>query len=173
MSRSALPSLTEHLPAMLRFARSLTRDATAADDLVQDAVVRAIERRDRFLPDRDYRSWLLAITHNLFIDGWRRDPKRRVDPLDETARSGWSEPTQEHTVELRATLRAFEQLPDEQRAVLHLVVIEGASYLEAAAVMGVPVGTVMSRLSRARENLRRVTTAPLAGHLRLVSNRNG
>ncbi|MDP3405580.1 MAG: sigma-70 family RNA polymerase sigma factor [Brevundimonas sp.] len=172
MSAGPTPSLAEHLPAMLRFARSLTRDPVAADDLVQDAVLRAIERRDRFLPDRDYRSWLLTITHNLFIDGWRRDRSRRTTPLDADSPFSRAEPDQDHVVDLRATLRAFERLPEDQRAVLHLVVVEGSSYVEAAAMLGIPIGTVMSRLSRARETLRRVTTVPAAPPLRLVSDRD-
>ncbi len=172
MTARSQTSLSEHLPAMLRFARSLTRDATAADDLVQDAVIRAIERRDRFMPDRDYRSWLLTITHNLFIDGWRREQVRRAAQAELQERPAWAEPTQEHAVDLQSTLRAFEDLPAEQRAVMHLVVMEGASYLEAAAVLDIPVGTVMSRLSRARETLRRATTPPSTGHLRLVSDRD-
>lgn len=172
MSAGPTPSLAEHLPAMLRFARSLTRDPVAADDLVQDAVLRAIERRDRFLPGRDYRAWLLTITHNLFIDGWRRDRSRRTTALDIDGPTFWSEPDQDHVVDLRATLRAFEHLPQDQRTVLHLVVVEGASYAEAADMLAIPVGTVMSRLSRARETLRRVTAAPSAPSLRLVSDRD-
>lgn len=170
---TASPALADQLPALLRFARSLTRDAVAADDLVQDAVVRALERHDRFDPSRDYRAWLFTLTHNLFVDGWRR---RRVHDGAVAAltpgRAAGAEPNQEHAVMLRQTLQAFDALPAEQRAVMHLVVVEGASYAEAADILGVAIGTIMSRLSRARQALREPAAAQSTGHLRLVIDRD-
>lgn len=167
------PSLTETLPVLLRFARSLTRDATAADDLVQDVVVRALERQDLFDEQRSYRTWLLTLTHNLFVDGWRRAQARtRSQPELEARSVAFTEPPQEQAAILKDTLRAFEILPPDQRAVLHLVVVEGASYAEAAEILDVPVGTIMSRLSRARERLRNPKPVPSTGHLRLVSDRD-
>ena len=164
--------LAESLPAVLRFARSLTRAVNAADDLVQDTVVRALERRHQYDETRSYRAWLLTLTHNLFVDGWRRGQVRRKAQtrLESVARS--AEPNQEHAAILQQTLRAFDTLPSDQRAVLHLVVVEGASYAEAAAILDVPVGTVMSRLSRARLALRNPAPPASAGHLKLVSVRN-
>jgi RNA polymerase sigma-70 factor (ECF subfamily) len=164
--------LTDSLPALLRFARSLTRDAAAADDLVQDVMVRALERGSRFDGERSYQSWLLTMTHNLFIDGWRRQQVRdrhRVESvtLDRT------EPSQEHAAILAETLRAFEGLSGEQRAIMHLVVIEGVSYADAANILGVAVGTVMSRLSRARQDLRSSTSSAPKTYVRLVSDRDG
>lgn len=167
------PALADQLPALLRFARSLTRDAGAADDLVQDAVVRALERHDRFDPSRDYRAWLFTLTHNLFVDGWRR---RRVHDVAMTAmgqgRDSGIAPSQEQTVMLRQALQSFDALPAEQRAVMHLVVVEGASYAEAAEILGVAIGTIMSRLSRARQTLREPVGSQPTGHLRLVSDRD-
>ena len=173
MNRDRTDDLTASLPALLRFARSLTRDPTAADDLVQDAVVRALERDGRFDSNRSYQSWLLALTHNLFIDGWRRQRVRdrhRVEVAD--AAFDRVEPSQEQSAMLNEVLRAFEALSTEQRAVMHLVVIEGASYAEAADILDVPVGTVMSRLSRARQGLRAPPQPVSKAHVRLVSDRD-
>lgn len=173
MTPARAQALTEHLPAMLRFARSLTRDSHAADDLVQDVVVRALERDDRFDPGRNYLSWLLALTHNLFIDGWRRGRRREAAAPDLAASaSSWIEAGQETAVILGETLRAFETLPGDQRAVLHLIVVEGLSYADAAQVLNVPAGTVMSRLSRARLALRNPPARRAASPLRLVSDRD-
>lgn len=166
-------TLAEALPALLRFARSLTRDPTAADDLVQDAIVRALERQHLFDHQRSYKAWLLTLTHNLFVDGWRRTRVRqRAQPELQARAVLESQPSQEHAAILRETLQAFDTLPNEQRAVLHLVVVEGAAYAEAAEILGVPVGTVMSRLSRARHALRNPAPAVTAGHLKLVSDRD-
>lgn len=165
--------LAEHLPTLLRFARSLTRDVSAADDLVQDVVVRALERHHHFDEQRSYSSWLLTLTHNLFVDGWRRSRLRQhAQTALETNATFRMQPTQEHTADLKSALRKFERLPIDQRAVMHLVVIDGASYAETADILGVPVGTVMSRLSRARETMRRENEAPLGSHLKLVSDRD-
>lgn len=173
MKSDRTTDLTANLPAMLRFARSLTRDPVAADDLVQDAVVRALERGERFDTERSYQAWLLTLTHNLFIDGWRR---QRVRDRHRAETAGFAfdrvEPSQEQAAILNETLRAFEGLSTEQRAVMHLVVIEGVSYAEAADILGVPVGTVMSRLSRARQELRAPSRTVSKAHVRLVSDRD-
>lgn len=165
--------LTDALPALLGFARSLTRDPTEAEDLVHDVVVRALERQHLYDHQRSYRSWLLTLTHNLFIDGWRRTRARqRVQPQIEASAAQEIQPNQEHAAILRDTLNAFSALPQDQRAVLHLVTVEGASYAEAAEILAVPVGTVMSRLNRARLALRKPKRPLVAGHLKLVSDRD-
>lgn len=167
-------ALADNLPVLLRFARSLTRDLTAADDLVQDTVVRALERHSQFDGRRKYRTWLLALSHNLFVDGWRRTKVlQRIQPHIEASSADSIQPVQEHAAILRETLRTFDSLPEDQRAVLHLVVVEGSSYADAAEILGVPVGTIMSRLSRARQTLRNPRPVPRAGHLKLVSDRDG
>src|SRR3712207_2280986 len=143
------------LSPLRRYARSLTRDETQAEDLVQDTLVRAYERRGSFRAGGNLRGWLISILHNTFIDERRRSlaEGRRLEhaaALVETI----APPEQEDRIRLRQVREAFLTLPDEQRAVLHLVAIEGLSYQEAAMALGIPVGTLMSRLGRARAALR-------------------
>jgi RNA polymerase sigma-70 factor (ECF subfamily) len=143
------------LGPLRRYARSLTRDEVQAEDLVQDTLVRAYERRSSFRSGGNLRGWLLSILHNTFIDGRRRHlaEGRRLEhaaALAETA----APPEQEGRIRLQQVREAFLGLPEEQRAVLHLVAVEGLSYQEAAMALGIPVGTLMSRLGRARAALR-------------------
>jgi len=143
------------LPSLRRYARMLTRNAAHAEDLVHDALVRACERRGTFRVGANLRAWLLSILHNTFVDGTRR---RKAELRREAEASQLVATTvpagQESTVRLQQISRAFLTLPDEQRAVLHLVAIEGLPYCEAANALGIPVGTLMSRLGRARAALR-------------------
>jgi RNA polymerase sigma-70 factor, ECF subfamily len=147
--------IVEQLPVLRRYARSLTRNDTDAEDLVHDALVRACEGRHTFRPGASLRNWLLGVVHNTFVTSVRRR-RAEVIHLDALAQETPTHvaPDQENRVQLRQIGEAFLQLPDEQRAVLHLIVIEGMSYSTAATTLGVPVGTVMSRLSRARAALR-------------------
>jgi RNA polymerase sigma-70 factor (ECF subfamily) len=143
------------LGPLRRYARSLTRNETQAEDLVQDTLVRAYERRGSFRAGGNLRGWLLSILHNTFIDTRRShlaDISRleHVSALAETA----APPDQESRVRLQQIRAAFMSLPDEQRAALHLVAIEGLSYQEAATALAIPIGTLMSRLGRARSALR-------------------
>jgi RNA polymerase sigma-70 factor (ECF subfamily) len=142
------------LSPLRRYARSLTRDETQAEDLVQDTLVRAYERHGSFRSGGNLRGWLLSILHT-FIDGRRRHTAeaRRLEEaavVTETA----APPAQESQVRFQQVQAAFLRLPDEQRAALHLVAIEGLPYQEAADALGIPVGTLMSRLGRARTTLR-------------------
>jgi RNA polymerase sigma-70 factor (ECF subfamily) len=144
-----------HLSPLRRYARALTRDEARADDLVQDALARAFERRATFRAGTDLRNWLLSILHNLFVDDCRRREAeaRRATEIAKLAEV--SAPAgQESRLHLQQIGQAFLALPREQRAVLHLVAIEGLSYQEAADALGIAVGTLMSRLSRARAALR-------------------
>jgi RNA polymerase sigma-70 factor (ECF subfamily) len=143
------------LGALRRYARSLTRDETRAEDLVQDTLVRAYERRSSFRPGGNLRSWLLSILHNTFIDSRRRHVAelRRLEHAASFVDTA-APPEQESRVRLQQVQAAFMSLPDEQRAALHLVAIEGLSYQEAANALNIPVGTLMSRLGRARAALR-------------------
>jgi RNA polymerase sigma-70 factor (ECF subfamily) len=143
------------LGPLRRYARSLARDETQAEDLVQEALVRAYEGRGSFRSGGNLRGWLLSILHNTFIDHRRRHVAelRRLEQaaafVDTVA-----PPEQESRVRLQQVQAAFMRLPDEQRAVLHLVAVEGLSYQEAADALKIPVGTLMSRLGRARAALR-------------------
>ena len=143
------------LGPLRRYARSLTRNETQAEDLVQDTLVRAYERRGSFRSGGSLRGWLLSILHNTFIDGRRRHlaETHRVEQVAALAETA-SPPEQEGRVRLQQVQAAFLRLPAEQRAALHLVAIEGLSYQEAANALGIPVGTLMSRLGRARATLR-------------------
>ena len=150
----------ELLQRLRRFALWLTRDAGGADDLVQATVERALSRSDQQRDADGLRAWLFTILYRLFLDGKRRE---RLHArwlswfgLGEAA----SEPVASDTesiVMAQADLRAFARLSAEQRALLLLVSVEGLSYKEAAQALGIPIGTVMSRLSRARAALRELT----------------
>lgn len=151
-------NVTPEIGPMRRYARALTRDAALADDLVQDALLRAIQAADSVRKGAPLRPWLLTIVHNCFIDALRADraETRRREAL---APDAIVAPAQEHAVRLGQVAEAFMALPDEQRAALHLVTVEGLAYAEAAAVLDVPVGTLMSRLGRARSALRAMEDA--------------
>jgi RNA polymerase sigma-70 factor, ECF subfamily len=138
------------IPALRRFARALSRDAETADDLVQDTLVRAL-RAEHLFHGGDLRTWLFTILLNLDRNR-RRGLSRRpvlavIEDVDPAAAPG-SDGTG------RDIARALTLLPQEQREVILLITLEGMSYREAAEVQGVPIGTVMSRLSRARSTLR-------------------
>jgi RNA polymerase sigma-70 factor (ECF subfamily) len=143
------------LSALRRYAWVLTRDHSRSEDLVHDALVRAYEGRRTFRADGDLRGWLFSILHNTFISGLRRyraESKRDQDLAETMAPQ--TDAGQEHAVRLAQIRNAFLSLPDEQRAALHHVAIEGMSYQEAAQAIGIPIGTLMSRLGRARDALR-------------------
>jgi len=159
------------LGALRRYGLSLTRNPADAEDLVQEAVMRAYEKRASFRKGRNLRGWMLAIMHNCFVD----DARKRRSEAARLARAGelapeHASPPQEHAVRLAQLRQTFMALPEEQRAVLHLVAIEGLSYQEAAAILAIPIGTLMSRLGRARAGLRAIEEggATRANHLRIV-----
>lgn len=143
-----------HLDALRRYARTLTRDDTRAEDLVQEALADALGARRTFVGG-NFRGWLLSILHNRFVSDRRRDATeaRRDAAVGMLADSSVTAGQETH-VHLAQIGRAIDRLPADQRAVLHLVAVEGMTYPEAAATLGVPEGTVMSRLSRARAALR-------------------
>lgn len=152
--RAAL--IEAQIPGLRRFACALLRgDRDSADDLVQDTLERALSRWHLRRGDGSVRGWLYTILYNRFLTDQhrarRRGPHRAL--TDETELPG-IDGGQDSAIEHRDLLRAFSSLPDEQRAVLLLVGVEDLSYQEAARVLGVPIGTVMSRLSRGRERLR-------------------
>ncbi|MBM3567718.1 MAG: sigma-70 family RNA polymerase sigma factor [Alphaproteobacteria bacterium] len=144
------------LPRLRRFARGLTGGSAAdADDLVQIAVMRAIERAGQWVVGTRLDSWLFRIVHNAWIDEVRSRKVREADPDADFDRmvGDHGEPRVEASLTLEAVRKATAKLPEEQRAVLMLVCVEGLSYRDAADSLGVPIGTVMSRLARARAAL--------------------
>jgi RNA polymerase sigma-70 factor (ECF subfamily) len=147
-----------HIPGLRRFASALLRgDRQGADDLVQDCLERALYRWHLRRAEGDLRGWLYTILYNRFVSDEHRRRRRMahhvVFEVRETELPG-IEGGQDTALEHRDLVRAFAALPEEQRAVLLLIALEELSYEEAARVLGVPIGTVMSRLSRARERLR-------------------
>lgn len=145
------------VPALRRFAWSLTRNADEADDLVQDCLEQALGGWRRRRADGDLRAWLYAILYNLHVSR-RRRAARRSRLLDDFAlfeASATPAGGSDAAVQCAQVLAQLDALPEDHRAVLLLVGVEGLGYEEAARVLGVPVGTVMSRLSRGRERLRR------------------
>ena len=143
----------EQLPGLRRYARALTGDGWAADDLVQDTLERACAKWQLWLAGSDLRAWLFTLMHNLYMNQRRTvQPTAGAVQIDEIQ----SElPAAEGDTDSALDLtRCLKRLPDEQRAVLLLVALEDMSYAEAAKVLGIPIGTVMSRLSRARSRLR-------------------
>ena len=152
-----LASMEACIPALRRHASALLRGRQGADDLVHDCLVRALDRLHTRRDDIEMRVWLFAIMHNVFVSQVRRAKiRRKVEPLnDDNAPQLGLRANQEDAVHWRETMRELDTLPEEQRAVLLLVSVENLSYAEVARVLGIPICTVMSRLSRAREQLRR------------------
>jgi len=150
------------IPALRRYARTFVRDAGAADDLVQDTLERAISRWHQRRSDGDTRTWLFTILHNLAVNHLRRAARRgREVPLDDAGESDVGVPsTQEDALRRDDILGAVGQLPDDQRSVLLLVSIEDVTYAEAARILDIPIGTVMSRLARARARLLKLLEEP-------------
>jgi RNA polymerase sigma-70 factor, ECF subfamily len=147
-----------HIPGLRRFACALLRgDRHGADDLVQDCLERALSRWHSRRAEGDVRGWLYTILYNRFLSDQHRRRRRGVhDALLEVAEAQLPGVAggQDSALAHRDLLRAFAVLSEEQRSVLVLIAVEDLSYVEAARVLGVPVGTVMSRLSRGRERLR-------------------
>jgi RNA polymerase sigma-70 factor (ECF subfamily) len=140
------------LPRLRRFARGLTGTAAEADDLVQAACERALTRRHQFQEGTRFDSWLFRIVQTIWIDQLRARGVRKEDGEVGEEQLGSDMPVRriEARLALAEVRRAIEQLPPDQRTTLMLVTVEGLSYREAAAVVGVPIGTIMSRLARAR-----------------------
>jgi RNA polymerase sigma-70 factor, ECF subfamily len=151
-------SIEPHIPGLRRFARALVRgDRERADDLVQDSLERALSRWQSRRAAGDLRGWLYTILYNRFLSEQHRQKRRGVhDTLTEAIEAELPQIRggQDEALEHRDLLRAFAALPEEHRSVLFLVGVEDLSYEQAAQVLGVPIGTVMSRLSRGRERLR-------------------
>jgi RNA polymerase sigma-70 factor (ECF subfamily) len=148
--------IEEQIPGLRRFACALLRgNREAADDLVQDTLERALSHWNLRRKQGNLRGWLYTILYNRFLSDQHRVRRRGPhDALSEETKLPGIDGGQHSVLEHRDLLRAFASLPEEQRAVLLLVGVEDLSYQKAARVLGVPIGTVMSRLSRGRERLR-------------------
>ncbi|MFC3703861.1 sigma-70 family RNA polymerase sigma factor [Devosia honganensis] len=163
-----LDELEANVPALRRYARALTHDIDHADDLVQDCLERAIARRSLFRPRGPLRPWLFTMLTNLHRNDLR-SRRRRAAPLglDALPEPGVPPPQPGHLA-LAELARAIDTLPLEQKEALLLVTLEGLAYAEAAAILDIKPGTLMSRLGRARATLRLLTGHPAEPHLRTV-----
>jgi RNA polymerase sigma-70 factor (ECF subfamily) len=163
-----LDQLETCVPALRRYARALTRNADLADDLVQDCLERAISRRGLFRPSGPVRAWLFTILLNLHRNALRASQRRgeTVD-IDTVPEPSTPAPQPGH-IALAEMARAIDTLPLEQKEALLLVTLEGLAYQEAADILKIPLGTLMSRLGRARAALRILTGTPVEPHLRTV-----
>jgi RNA polymerase sigma-70 factor, ECF subfamily len=163
-----IPDLFAALPRLRRYARVLTSDVHRADDLVQDTLARAWAKRRLWRAGSDLRAWLFTIMHNVHFNQFsiRRRERAHVSlDADDGQAVDWElavRATQSSRVEVNEVLAQIGRLPADQREVLVLAAVEELPYKEIAALLGVPVGTVMSRLSRARERLRQMVEAPPA-----------
>ncbi len=152
--QAMIDQLAGHVAGLRRYAFALTGALPEAEDLVQDTLVRAIAAARSFRADGDLRAWLFSIMHNAFISGARRRAPLMVVMEHDVAAAG--RPAQLVNLELRDALGALARLPEAQRAALSLIALEEFSYEEAAKVLDIPLGTLMSRLARGRETLRHV-----------------
>jgi RNA polymerase sigma factor (sigma-70 family) len=161
-------ALEQHIPALRRYAFALLREHEGADDLVQDCLERALSRWRLRRPDGDLRAWLFTILRNLYINSYNTRRRRGTPlPLDAIP-PPTSAPAQERGLDLHDVLTALDHLPEEQKSLLLLIGVEDLSYDDAARVLGVPVGTIMSRLSRGRQRLRAVMETGRSTLLRRV-----
>lgn len=146
------------IPALRRYARALLGDRESADELVQDCLERVISRWSQRRDDGDTRQWVFAILHNLAMNRLRQRTRRglhlAIEDIDEAELSTPAQ--QEHRLMHHELMRAVDRLHEDQRAVLLLVAVEDLSYAEAAKTLEIPIGTVMSRLARARQRVHRM-----------------
>jgi len=151
-------AILEEIPRLRRYARGLERDRDRADDLVQDCLERALARLGNWSTGENPRKWLFTIMHHLFLDQLRKDKRRgeaSMQPLD--GFEAMSVPAeQDEDAGSREVLQALQSISPERRSAILMVAVEGFSYAEASAILGVPAGTLMSRIARGREDLRAV-----------------
>jgi len=164
-----LSEIEASVPALRRYARALTRNADRADDLVQDCLERAIRKRGLFAPTGPLQGWLFRMLLNLWRNSLRSERRRGEHvPIEGLLVEPSTPAPQPGRIALGEMSRAIDKLPPEQREALLLVVLEGKNYEEAAGILGIPAGTLMSRLGRARAALRSLTGAGDEPRLRSV-----
>ncbi|WP_374371200.1 sigma-70 family RNA polymerase sigma factor [Dongia sp.] len=156
--------LVATLPAMTAFAVMLTRNRPSADDLVHDTVVRALSREELFTPGTNLKAWLFTIMRNLHINNLRAGHRSRIVDIDDDLLPNLASaaPNQEHRLVLKELFQAIGGLNQDQQEVLSLVVGQDMSYEEAAEICGCPIGTIRSRLARARRELERMLAGDVA-----------
>lgn len=161
--------IMSHVAGLRRYALVLVADPHEADDLVQECLSRVLAQMRSWRPVRDLRAYLFATMHNVFVDTTRKR-RTRADhvPIDDVMATLALPANQTRRLEVRDLLQALAVLPEQQREVVLLVGLEGMSYLEAARILDVPIGTIMSRLSRGREALRQFMTHGSVARLRVV-----
>lgn len=142
--------ILEHLPALHRYALSLARNFHAAEDLVHDTVVKAYSSADKFQPGSNFRAWLFTILRNTFYSGIRKQKHEVADPDGLHAATLVTQPEHDGRLAMTEFLNAFAQLSPQHRDIVTLVGVSGHSYGAASGIIGIPVGTAKSRLSRAR-----------------------
>ena len=156
------------IPDLRRYALTLCGNIDEADDLVQDTIARALSRWYLRRPENEVRPWLFAIERNLFLTDRRRASRSlRVFDLNADALNAYS-PSPDAAMELRQVMEMVAALPEDQRSVIVLVCVLGFSYRDAAKVLNAPEGTIMSRLSRARDKLRTMAGPAPASRIRSV-----
>ncbi len=148
--------LEAEIPRLRRYARALTREVTRADDLVQNCLTRAVAKQHLWQPGTDLRAWLFTILHNQHVNDVRKLMKEGNNVDIEDCAPLPVLPRADAVLELRDLERAMAKLAMEQRQVILMVCLEGMSYEQVAQVLGIPIGTVRSRLSRGRDQLRRL-----------------
>ena len=150
--------LAAEMPVLRRFARALTGDAALADDLVQDCLERALAKAHLYDPSRPLRAWLFTVLRNLHVSGLRQSRRSQVVKTvdDLVDGEGAVAPDQEHRLAVGSVTEALARLAPQHREVILLVGLEEMSYRDVSEILGVPIGTVMSRLSRAREQMRQL-----------------
>jgi len=156
----------EHIPRLRRYALALLRDRVRADDLVQDTLERALRKFTLFRSGSDLRAWLFTVMHNVHVNQVRSSARRAMEVEFEESDATVS--SIDDATAVRDLVGALDRLPDEQREIVLLVGLEHLSYEQTARVTGVPIGTVMSRLSRARERLRVLMAGEAGTQLRRI-----
>ena len=145
--------IVQLLPRLRRFARSLANNVQDADDLVQLAIERALSRSEQLRPESQLSSWMFGILRNAWIDEARARGRRTKLFVAPELGENVADPASSSQADTLSVQDAMARLPDDQREVIGLVLVEGLSYKEAAEIVGVPVGTVTSRLARGRDSL--------------------
>lgn len=165
-----IDDLHAHITSLRRYAYVLCRNRTDADDLVQETLTKAIAAAHTYRTGNDLRAWLFGILHNTFLSHRRQYAQRAraATFLNTTADEQNTPPRQEKQVEAHQTLRMLSRLTPDQQSALILIAVEGLSYEEAASILDVPVGTLMSRLARGREQLRRLVSDDRTSRLKAV-----